>query len=41
MVERQAQDNEVPTGVNKNWNDPLPKTSLEYDVSISYNYILY
>jgi len=31
MIDRQAQDNEAPTGVNKNWNDPLPKSNLAYD----------
>ena len=32
MVERQQQDNEVPTGSTKNWNDPMPDGVVEYQV---------
>ena len=30
MIERQATDNEVPTGMAKNWNDPMPMGVTEY-----------
>lgn len=28
MIERQAQDNEIPTGMAKNWNDPVPEKNV-------------
>ena len=32
MTDRQAADNDVPTGNAKNWNDPLPAGVTDHQV---------